>query len=47
MLLAMYPNPKVGDILELDDGRIYFYVGYEEIITSEHRQELIRKYVKE
>ena len=47
ILLATHPNPKVGDILELDDGRIYFYVGYEEIITSEHRQELIRKYVKE
>ena len=45
ILLATYPNPKVGSVLELDNGRAYFYVGYEEIISKEHHQILIQKYV--
>ena len=39
---------KVGDVIEDDKGNSYFYTGdgYIEIVTKEHHQKLIEKYLK-
>jgi hypothetical protein len=47
IVIISNPVPKVGDIFEDDKGRSFFFNGekYTEIISREHHEELIIKYI--
>jgi len=47
IVIVSNTSSRIGDVFEDDKGRIFFYNGtrYTEIISREHHEELIRKYI--